>query len=529
MAVIFVNIDADGDDDGSSWENAYNNVQDALNNAETNDEIWIAKGEYKPTNNRNRNVSFNLKNSVDVYGGFAGNETSLIQRNLARNETIFSGDIGEQRRNNDNIYHVVKADNLSEETRLDGVTITEGYNTNRRNPGSFGNYGAGLLANNSNLILTNLKVTDNQAQFGAGITISGSNSLTSIVNNIIDDNSATKAGGGLMVLAPEVDVVNNLFINNRSDITGGGVYVWKETANIVNNTFSSNSSQEQGSAITAENGANVQVSNSIVWDNNSTQSGDQVYAKNVVDRFAEAIISVSNSLVENGFSGLSNIDSDPQFVDSNRGDYRLESGSGAIDVGNNQVVIVEVDLDNQPRIVNNIVDLGAYEFSQTINEITGTNRNDNLSGTADADLILGLGGRDRINGRSGNDTLDGGTGNDSLTGSVGNDILIGGRGNDRFDFNSPREGIDTITDFNNGNNLIGISGEGFGAGLESGELTRRQFTLGREASSRQQRFIFNRNNGQLFFDPDGSGSSEQVQLATLTDNASLTFRDFIIF
>ena len=538
MAIIYVNIDADGDNDGSSWRDAYNSVQDALSNAETNDEIWIAKGEYKPTNNRYRNASFELKNSVDVYGGFAGNETSLRQRNITINATILSGNIGNQRSSRDNSYHVVTANNLDQETRLDGVTITEGYNSNRSSSTSLGTYGAGLLANNSNLILSNLNVTDNQAQFCGGISIVGNNSQTSLVNNIINDNTATRAGGGLGVFSPEVDVINNLFTNNSANITGGGVYVWKETTNFVNNTFSGNSSQELGSAITAENGANVQVSNSIVWDNNSTQSGDQIYAKNTVDRFEEAIISVSNSLVENGFNGPGNIDTDPQFVNPDRGDYRLSSGSGAIDVGNNQVVTVEVDLDNQPRIVNEIVDLGAYEFFRTINEITGTDGNNNLSGTADDDLILGLGGRDRINGTGGNDTLDGGTGNDSLNGAFDNDILIGGLGNDlltggsgnnRFDFNSPGEGVDTITDFNRGTNLIGISAGGFGGGLELGELTPSQFTLGRRASSASQRFIFNRNNGQLFFDPDGSGSSSQVQIATLNNNASLTFTDFIIF
>lgn len=539
MAVIYVNLEAEGNNDGSSWRNAYTSLQDALNAAQTNDEIWIAKGVYKPTDNRNRNVSFNLKNSVDVYGGFAGDESNLNQRDIDRNETILSGNIGRESRDNDNSYQVVKAIDLTEETRVDGVTIAEGYSLNIPNDSNRRHYGAGLFANNSNLVLSNLKVADNQAQFGGGIVILGNNSQATLVNNIFTDNTANRGGGGLLIQAPAVEVVNNLFTGNRANVTGGGAYSWRGTGNFINNTFTNNSSQEQGSAITAENGANLTVSNSIIWGNNNEESGDQIYNKQVIDRWEEPTVTVTNSLVENGFTGQNNLDADPLFVNPRRGDYRLQSESTAINVGNNNVITVEVDLDNNPRIINEIVDLGAYEFPGVIvNEIRGTNRNDNLRGTADDDLILGLRGRDRLSGRGGNDTLDGGPGNDTLNGGpgddiliggLGNDVLTGGAGNDRFDFNNPEEGINTIRDFDRGDNLIGISAEGFGSGLTEGVLSRNQFTLGRRASSAQQRFIFNRNNGQLFFDPDGSGSEPQVQIATLENNASLTARDFLLF
>jgi Ca2+-binding RTX toxin-like protein len=470
MAVVYVNVDAQGRNNGSSWRNAYNSLQDALNAAQANDEIWIAAGVYKPTDNRNRNISFNLKNSVDVYGGFAGNERSLNQRNIERNETILSGNIGRQNRDVDNSYQVVKAVDLTEETRLDGVTITEGYSTNTSNS-NFKSYGAGLFANNSNLVLSNLKVTDNQARFGGGIAIVGNNSQATMTNNIITDNTANRGGGGLMIQAPEVEVVNNLLANNTAG-TGGGAYLWRGTANFINNTFSENSSQEQGGAITVENGSNIQVINSIVWNNNNQEAGQQIYNKQVIDRWEASTITVSNSLVENGFAGENNLDVDPLFINPNRDDYRLENGSPAIDVGNNGVVTVEVDLDNNPRIVNNIVDLGAYESAGlVVNEIRGTNGNDNLNGTAEIDLILGLRRNDRLNGRGGNDSLDGGSGNDTLNGGPGNDTLSGGSGNDRFDFNNPQEGVDTISDFNRGNNLIGISVEGFWLRIEGRKIT----------------------------------------------------------
>ncbi|TVQ43413.1 MAG: calcium-binding protein [Gloeocapsa sp. DLM2.Bin57] len=575
MAVIYVNVDAEGSNDGSSWQNAYNSLQDALNTAQTNDEIWIAKGVYKPTDNRNRNVSFNLKNSVDVYGGFAGDENNLNERNLERNETILSGNIGRQSRDDDNSYQIVTAIDLTEETRLDGVTIREGYSQNIPNDSNLRHYGAGLFANNSNLVLSNLNIADNQAQFGGGIVIAGNNSQATLVNNIFTDNIADRGGGGLLISDAQIEVVNNLFTGNIANATGGGAYLWRGTGNFINNTFADNSSQEQGSAITAENGANLTVNNSIIWGNNSEEPGDQVYNKLVVDRFEDSTVTVTNSLVENGFTGQNNLEADPLFVYPTRGDYRLQSESPAINVGNNNVITVDVDLSNNPRIINEIVDLGAYEFDpEIVYEIRGTNGNNNLRGTTGNDLILGLEGDDNINGRGGDDTIDGGPGNDTLNGAIGddvliggpgrdilrggtgndtlnggtgndtlnggpgddiliggpgNDLLIGGPGNDRFDFNSPEEGVNTIRDFDNGDNLIGIAVEGFGSGLAEGTLSPNQFTLGRRASTEQERFIFNRNNGQLFFDPDGSGSEPQVQIATLEDNASLTARDFLLF
>ena len=44
------------------------------------------------------------------------------------------------------------------------------------------------------------------------------------------------------------------------------------------------------------------------------------------------------------------------------GNYRLQSGSPSIDVGTNEWVFTTTDLDGNARIVNRIVDIGAYEY-----------------------------------------------------------------------------------------------------------------------------------------------------------------------
>lgn len=128
-----------------------------------------------------------------------------------------------------------------------------------------------------------------------------------------------------------------------------------------------------------------------------------------------------------------------------------------------------------------------------------------------------------------NDDLVAGAGNDSLTGGLGNDTLTGGEGSDRFVFNSPSEGVDTITDFDEfGGDRIAVSAAGFGAGLIAGNLDFNQFTLGAAATDPNQRFIYGINDGNLFFDADGSGPIAQVQIATLSGGTGLSSFSIIV-
>ena len=92
--IIYVNQNATGSNDGSSWENAYTDLQPALERAEANQEVWVAAGTYFPTAEVDREQSFVINNGIQVYGGFAGTETELSQRNILENRVTLSGDIG---------------------------------------------------------------------------------------------------------------------------------------------------------------------------------------------------------------------------------------------------------------------------------------------------------------------------------------------------------------------------------------------------------------------------------------------------
>lgn len=126
------------------------------------------------------------------------------------------------------------------------------------------------------------------------------------------------------------------------------------------------------------------------------------------------------------------------------------------------------------------------------------------------------------------DTLLGGAGNDEITGLFGDDTLTGGAGADRFIFTG-NDGIDKITDFSVVDDTIVVSADGFGSGLKSGAIiTPDQFTIGIGATDASDRFIYNKTSGALFFDADGTGTTEQVQLATLPTGLAMTNADIFV-
>jgi Ca2+-binding RTX toxin-like protein len=96
--------------------------------------------------------------------------------------------------------------------------------------------------------------------------------------------------------------------------------------------------------------------------------------------------------------------------------------------------------------------------------LIGSNGNDNLFGGNDNDSLIGANGNDNMFGGTGDDNLNGGSGDDNLRGDLGNDTLRGESGNDTFIL-ATGEGTDTIQDFENGNDRIGLT-----AGLTFGQL-----------------------------------------------------------
>ena len=158
---------------GMSWRFAYRDLQDALEMARggCGSQIWVAQGTYKPTaEHGDRDATFELADGRPMYGGFAGTETTLDQRDWMTNETVLSGDINGGGRDIDDVWHVVTALDVNEAT-IDGFIVTMGWD-------------AGIYSNGGSLNIQQNKISEN----GNGIYCEDSNS--NIANCLIEHNVA---------------------------------------------------------------------------------------------------------------------------------------------------------------------------------------------------------------------------------------------------------------------------------------------------------------------------------------------------
>ena len=145
-------------------------------------------------------------------------------------------------------------------------------------------------------------------------------------------------------------------------------------------------------------------------------------------------------------------------------------------------------------------------------------------------IIAGNEANNFLYSKQGSDILLGNDGNDTLIGGLDDDTLTGGAGADKFVRKYSTTGIDIITDFTVGEDLYCVSASGFGGDMVSrATITPEQFTIGAAAADENTRFIYNSTTGALFFDVDGTGSSEQVQIATLSTGLAMTSADILVF
>lgn len=169
--ILYVDTTATGDNTGTSWDHAFTQLRDALPAAQTGDQIWVAAGTYRPADpNGDRTLTFQLETGVALYGGFAGHETKLNERDWVTNETILSGDLNADdgpdfEHNEENSYHVVTGSGTDRSGVLDGFTITSGHAD-----GDYPeNLGGGLNNVGGSPTLANCIFRENSASSGAGV------------------------------------------------------------------------------------------------------------------------------------------------------------------------------------------------------------------------------------------------------------------------------------------------------------------------------------------------------------------------
>jgi len=349
--ILFVDSSAAGLNDGTSWTNAFRDLQDALATAGECGEIWVATGTYTPADpGGDRSASFHLVDGLSVYGGFAGTETTRDERDFRVNVTVLSGDLAgddDTVGNGENSYHVVTADSVSATGVLDGVVI-EGGNAD----------GGGADDNGGGMTNT----------FGG----------PTVTNCVFRNNSAQAAGGGMSNAESSPALTNCVFVGNRIPVGaawvgGGGMFNNYSNPAVVNCTFSGNAAVVGGAGVLNSGVSSPTLTNCVLWGNADflgTSESAQISGGAPV---------VAYSCIEGltAFAGNDNIGDDPLFVrdpddggdgwgvgnNDDYGDLHLQAGSPCMDTGDSTAVPVDVDtdLDGNPRIVGDAVDMGAYE------------------------------------------------------------------------------------------------------------------------------------------------------------------------
>jgi parallel beta-helix repeat protein len=419
--IIYVDRDAtQGFNNGTDWNDAYLDLQDALTQARNSPEmttpIWVAAGPYKPVNNVNifdyKSKSFELPDNVALIGHFGGigtYETSPYQRNFndANNETILEGKIGQN--DGDSVYRVVTGTGI-ENVLIDGFTV-EGSRTVY----PFTVPAAGIDLNAvSDISIVNCKIRDNH-YYGiyvenysypniynctftsnniAGIYIYDHSELEEISSCIFDGNGLT--GNGILAsYYSDVNVEKSIVQNHTEDainINGGGltlkgsiiryngwngIFLYNNmTTEIINNWIHNNGS----SGISFNSQASTPlVRNNTIYQNYaygiySSQSGADPNIINCIitgndtndlykpgGSFGE----VNYCLLQHSHSGIGNITGDPCFINilGNPDDLHIDVNSICKDAGDPNVSYDdERDIDGEPRVAFGRADIGGDEY-----------------------------------------------------------------------------------------------------------------------------------------------------------------------
>ncbi len=272
-----------GNGSGSSWANAYNNLQNAIDASSSGDQIWIKAGVYRANFNRFGTNSFSMKSGVKIYGGFDGGESSLSQRdiiaNLVQLKPIQSAN-----------YPIVDNNSVDSTALLDGATLSSFENGIQTTGGAMRNFGSAFPS------ISNVAFLSNTASYptgggtlpgGGALYIEGGNAP--ITNVIFKGNDCVGNGGAVYMKNCTSTLTNVVFAINRAtsgvNSYGGALYCEESAPKLVNVVFDGNYTGSYGGAVWCINTNSISskkpsFTNCVFYNNSATSGrGGAIYAK----------------------------------------------------------------------------------------------------------------------------------------------------------------------------------------------------------------------------------------------------------
>lgn len=319
--VIYVDANATGAGDGSSWADAYTTIQEGAAAAVAGDEVWVAASTYI---RQSGDTLLTLPAGVSFFGGFAGGETNRGERDPWLNQTILDGQADT----------CLVVDSPSGGT-LDGFVIQGGDTS----PGGTycGGNAAGIEHAAGDLVIRGCTIRDNHGYNGGAILADGG--TVTIDSCLIHDNSAEVFAGAMFVNGAPVDVTNSVVAFNITEGAFPGVI--------------------DGS------GGPLLIHNTIFWENDALAAD---IGEDLAATVSHTIISPHTTFTDDGGNFYAN----PNFADEAARDFHLLQASPAIDAADGDaappVDAVGDGRTDDPGMPNTgignpaFADIGAYEF-----------------------------------------------------------------------------------------------------------------------------------------------------------------------